>query len=144
MAAFTELYQNIIHTLDHMHRLHERCEEDEDRAVTARQTKGLKESSTLLASAISEVIECFGRKNWRGGRKVAAYAADEIKSVVKPYRESVMASVAAGEIDMTVSTRRLEAVRWLRRVSRHVSRIAEHLTEVFTEEAPQKGGSGRG
>lgn len=128
---------NLIHTLDHMQRLHERCEEDEDRAVTARRTEGLQECSTLLADAISDLVECFGHTHWRRGADIAAAAAEKIRKKVKPYRRSVMAAAAAGEIGSNVTTRRLEAVRWLRRVSRHVSRIALHLADVFVEESPE-------
>ena len=70
------------------------------------------------------------------GADFAAEAAESIRKEVKPYRRAVMAAAAAGEIDLNVTTRRLEAVRWLRRVSRHVNRIATHLADVFVEEPP--------
>lgn len=127
---------NLIHTMDHMQRLHERCEEDEDRAVTARETAGLKKCSETLAAAVSDVMECFGSSLWRKGAETASAAAESIRREVKPYRRSVMAAAAAGEIDLSATTRRLEAVRWLRRVSRHVNRIASHLADVFIEEPP--------
>jgi phosphate:Na+ symporter len=119
-----------------MQRLHERCEEDEDRAVTARQAEGLQEPSALLAGAISDVTECFGEKRWRRGAEIAAAAAEKIKVVVKPYRQAAMAAAAGGEAGLAVTTRKLEAVRWLRRVSRHVNRIASHLAEIYVEEPP--------
>ena len=67
---------NLIHALDHLQRLHERCEEDEDRVQTVNQ-------------------------------------------------------IANGQIDVLTGTARLEAIRWLRRVSKHVTRSTFHLYQAI-------------
>jgi phosphate:Na+ symporter len=121
----------IVHTLDHMRRAHERCEEDEDRAFTARRTPGLEEYCTLLVETINTIIECYGEKRWNRAAEEAKKTADAIHRQVRAIRKESMARLARNEIGMAEMTRRLEAIRWLRRVSKHISRITEHLVRVF-------------
>jgi phosphate:Na+ symporter len=121
----------IVHTLDHMRRAHERCEENEDRAFTARRAPGLGEYCALLVATINTVIECYGEKRWNRAAEEAKKTADAIHHQVRAIRKESMASLARNEIGMAEMTRRLEAIRWLRRVSKHISRITEHLERVF-------------
>jgi phosphate:Na+ symporter len=117
---------NIIHTLDHLQRLHERCEEDEDRAVTARDTPGLSEECRLLTTTIKEIINDIETSNWSHAYEIAKKAGDLIHNKVKPFRAEVMSRVVSGELDVNRGTSNLEAIRWLRRVSRHITRITQH------------------
>jgi phosphate:Na+ symporter len=121
----------LVHTLDHMRRAHERCEEDEDRAFTARRFSGLGEHCTLLVETINTIIACYGEKRWNRAAEEARKTADTIHRQVRAIRKESMASLARNEIGMAEMTRRLEAIRWLRRVSKHISRITEHLERVF-------------
>jgi len=121
-----ERFVNIIHTLDHLQRLHERCEEDEDRAVTARDTPELAEECTVLTNTIKEIIQDIEDNNWHHAYDIANKAGEIIHSKVRPYRAQVMSKVATGELDVNQGTSNLEAIRWLRRVSRHVTRITQH------------------
>lgn len=121
-----ERFVNIVHTLDHLQRLHERCEEDEDRAVTARDTPELSEECSLLTRTIKEIIQDIGDNSWHHAYEIAAEAAKTIHKKVRPYRAEVMSRVASGELSVNRGTSNLEAIRWLRRVSRHVTRITLH------------------
>ncbi|MEX0998587.1 MAG: Na/Pi symporter [Thermodesulfobacteriota bacterium] len=121
-----ERFVNIVHTLDHLQRLHERCEEDEDRAVTARDTAELSEECSLLTRTIKEIIQDIGDNSWHHSSEIADEAAKTIHKKVRPYRAEVMSRVASGELSVNRGTSNLEAIRWLRRVSRHVTRITQH------------------
>lgn len=118
---------NIIHTLDHMQRLHERCEENEDRAIVARETLELKGLCQLLTEAINEIINNIDENHWVAATHLAKKTATEIDEQNSTLRNSIMAKVASGEIDAPTGTNCLEAIRWLRRVSKHIARITEHL-----------------
>jgi hypothetical protein len=52
---------------------------------------------------------------------------------VVPYREEVLAAVARGQLDVDAGTARLEAIRWLRRVSQHLERACYHLGAVAAQ-----------
>ncbi|MEW6145805.1 MAG: Na/Pi symporter [Thermodesulfobacteriota bacterium] len=126
-GAEWERLLNMFHTLDHLQRLHERCEEDEDRAVTARDTPELAEECSLLISCVRSIVDDIEDNNWLQAAEKANDASSKIHLKVRPYRRSVMAGIARGTYDVYLGTGKLEAVRWLRRVSRHVARITEHV-----------------
>ena len=54
----------MIHTLDHMQRLHERCEEDEDRAITLRDTKHFSKERDIIILGIKSIMEDMKSKKW--------------------------------------------------------------------------------
>ncbi len=116
----------VIHTLDHLQRLHERCEEDEDRAITARHTPELAEECRLLTSSIRKILEDIENEDWSEAYKTAVSTGAAIHDKVRPFRAEIMARIASGQIDANLGTSNLEAVRWLRRVSRHITRITQH------------------
>ena len=130
-GANWERLVQIIHTLDHLQRLHERCEEDEDQAITARETGELREECALLVWSIGEILGLIDHNKWAQAAKLAKEASKKIHTKVRPFRESVMSKVAEGEIDVYRSRNYLEAIRWLRRVGRHVQRICEHVDKSY-------------
>ncbi len=124
-----ERLMNLMHTLDHLQRLHERCEEQEQRAITARDTEELREISALLVSCIDGVFVDITQKDWPAAALLAEETAELIHERVPPYRATVMAMVGSGLLDVDQGTARLEAIRWLRRVSKHIARITRHFNE---------------
>ena len=67
---------------------------------------------------------------WTQAAAVAAACARAVHRRVGPYRQEVLAAVACGELDVDAGTARLEAIRWLRRVSQHLERAANHLAAM--------------
>ncbi len=126
-GADWERLLNMFHTLDHLQRLHERCEEDEERAITARETEELAEECSLLINSIGSIIIDIEASNWLKAAEKAKDTAAKIHIKVRPYRRSVMAGIAGGTFDVYLGTGKLEAIRWLRRVSKHIERITEHV-----------------
>jgi phosphate:Na+ symporter len=121
----------LVHTLDHLQRLHERCEEEEDRAITARKTIDLAENRNLLITTIYKIMEDF--ENNRPGK--AAHRAEKTANVISQQeevlRENLMNKVASGMLDIPETTEYLEAIRWLRRVSKHIARITYHYNQAI-------------
>ena len=126
-GAEWERLVNMFHALDHLHRLHERCEEEEDRAITARATEELSEECGLLINSIRDIIPAIKSNDWIQAKAFSKQTSSKIHDKVKPYRKTVMAGIAGGRYDAGQGTEKLEAIRWLRRVSKHISRIAEHM-----------------
>jgi phosphate:Na+ symporter len=122
---------NLIHALDHLQRVHERCEEDEDRAVTVKGADELATEHQLLVETMNAVL-CFVEVNrWDQAAHDANQTAGVIHKIVRPYRERAMAQVGSGQIDVATGTARLEAIRWLRRVSKHINRICYHMNQAI-------------
>lgn len=117
----------LIHTLDHMQRLHERCEEDEYRADIARVADELQDCRQLLLSSIAVFLESIDVGNWTSVVDKTSEIAREIESDHDAYRHFIMEKTGRGELDVRQATRLLEARRWMLRVSRHVAHISKHL-----------------
>lgn len=123
----------LIHTLDHMQRLHERCDEEVERAVTARSAASLKPQCTLLVNALSNIEAAMVDNQWLSAAQQAAEVADKIDAQRSEARAQVMESIGSGEISVSDGTAHLEAIRWLRRVSHHIARITHHMTAAYIE-----------
>ena len=122
---------NMIHALDHLHRLHERCEEEYDRAVTAKEVEELSNQSKILTNKIRMIIENIENNHWAKAASLADETSSNIHKLVKPFRNNVMGKMARGELDASIGTSELEAIRWLRRVSKHIARITKHFEQAI-------------
>jgi phosphate:Na+ symporter len=120
----------LVHALDHLQRLHERCEEDEDRAITARETADLSSIKHGLVSAIVDVQDKIMRADWVDIAVRSRKVELDIGEQVDPMRDIIASSIASGRLDIPDATDCLEAIRWLDRVSHHVNRIALHIQQA--------------
>lgn len=121
----------MIHTLDHMQRLHERCEEEEDRAITLRDTEHFSKERDIMILGIKSIIEAMQTKQWHKMYKQAHKTKSALYKHLKPYRKMVVTKIARGEIDVDEGTDYLEGIRWLKRVSWHLSRISSHYEQAL-------------
>ena len=128
-GAEWERMLGIVHTLDHMQRLHERCEEEEDRAITARGSAELSDYGRTMVKTINGIFNDIETQSWIEAAERADKTAVYIHDQVEPLRQSILAKIASHEIDVPQGTGRLEAIRWLKRVSKHVARIMQHYGE---------------
>jgi phosphate:Na+ symporter len=119
----------VIHILDHMQRLHERCEEEEDRADTARTRQEFQAEREALVVAIGDVIDNIDAQNWIDAAHAARQAELKIKEQEEVLRAVVMKEIASDHIALHAGTNMLEAIRWLSRVSNHIGRITDHLNQ---------------
>ena len=120
----------LVHALDHLQRLHERCEQDEDRAVTARQAADLSSIHQGLLSMIIDIQEEIIVDNWKDIVVRSRLAEMDITEQVEPMRDIIASSVTYGRLDVPGATDCLQAVRWLDRVSHHIARISYHLQQA--------------
>lgn len=121
----------IYHTLDHMQRLHERCEEEEDRAVTARESVELEEVRNRLGSCLPRLYAAYVQNQWGEAVEIAAENHAWVAERVEPLRALTVEQVAHNDISVAAATNRMEAIRWLMRVSRHLARINHHLATAM-------------
>jgi phosphate:Na+ symporter len=116
-----------IHILDHLQRLHERCDEEEDRAFAAKNNDDLILFVKHLITLISQIFNHIDHQRWRENAQLARNANETLLAKLAPIREEVMSNIAVGDITVPQATQRAEAIRWLKRVSYHISRITHHL-----------------
>ena len=130
MAEPGKALLHLLHGLDHLQRLHERCEEDQDRLRTAATSAGLGSERRLLLETLDQLPELVQQGRWPQASDLASASAQALHRRVAPYRQEVLAAVARGELDLDAGTARLEAIRWLRRVSQHLERACYHLGAI--------------
>ena len=118
---------SLIHSLDHMQRLHERLDEDTGRAETALFLNDLDGPRNKLSQLLSEIINAVTEIDklimFDG---LLLYVDENAESL----RHQTMTKISAGEMSVAEANRHLEAIRWLRRVSIHVHKIMHHLAKV--------------
>ncbi|MFO7629038.1 MAG: Na/Pi symporter [Prochlorococcaceae cyanobacterium] len=125
-----ELLLHLLHGLDHLQRLHERCEEEQDRLRTAATSASLGPERQKLLATLKELLAWIQQGRWPLASSVARECAQQLHRRVDPYRQEVLAAVAQGLLDVDAGTTRLEAIRWLRRVSQHLERVCHHLGAI--------------
>lgn len=117
----------LLHTLDHMQRLYERCEEEEDRIIVARESKLFVEQIGAVMNMIRQVLVDVELGNWSEAQKIAEQVYVEMKNEETSNRSLIIARMGKGEIDVPTGTQYLESLRWLKRVSRHIMQITRHF-----------------
>jgi phosphate:Na+ symporter len=115
-----------IHLLDHLQRLHERCDEEPERGLRLPQTAGLLAPSQRFVQSLRETMSALAAKAFDRAESVSAEAAGRLRRQAADLRAGIMAEVASGHLAVPAGTRSLESLRWLRRVSYHVSRVTHY------------------
>lgn len=118
---------SMIHAIDHMQRLHERCEEEENRAKVVQSSSRLGKQRERLIDANKEMIELIPANRWEEIAGVAGTLQREIAETADQYRQLIAADIGTGLLDVYKGTARMEAARWLTRVSDHIARITHHM-----------------
>lgn len=117
----------IIHVLDHMQRLHERCSEETHFAKMLNHNAEMKASLKQIMQDISLMITHIKKEHWEEVFKIAKTTSINLSKQVEPIRNNIMTGIALGELSIPQATDDMEAIRWLQRVFNHVVRISYHL-----------------
>lgn len=117
----------LMHILDHLQRLHERCEEEAYRPIKTRSNRDLRTHCEQLALTVSETINDLNQQKWHQAQQRTEKMVEAIQTMVSPCRREVMIKIASGELTVSQGTVSLDAIRWLQRVSQHIAKLTEHL-----------------
>lgn len=111
-----------LHVVDQLQRLVDR-EAQVDRAATTREVFELRLMAREVREALREPVDASLLGTLAGG---LAHGRDT-------YRAEVLGGAGRDEIDSTDAMRRLDAYRWLERVTHHAWRAAHHLDQLERE-----------
>ncbi len=128
-ARWKELI-SLIHILDHAQRLHERCEEEEYRARLVQKSPDLHTDQQHLITANNKIISAISSKRFSDAKNYAHSNKKLIIQSMEPYRNMIAEKMAKDEINIPAGTSKLEAARWLIRVSHHIARITFHMEKA--------------
>jgi phosphate:Na+ symporter len=122
---------SLFHTMDHVQRLFDRCYEDARRANIAANMQELKDDREKVMAILVQIVNDLEQAQPLDAAERSGVLVADVSGRVDTLRNQVMVSVAHSEISADEGTRRLEAIRWLDRVSEHVSRLTHHLATVM-------------
>lgn len=126
---------SLIHTVDHMQRLLERCNEEE-RAFIASHREQLENARFILDSEIDDMIAAVEESRFKTAHEIAEHSWQRLQQLETTGRDSIYSEVALGRVDVNYATECAEALRWLTRVSRHLSRICYYLDQAGGDKKP--------
>ncbi len=121
---------DIIHTIDHLQRLFDRCEEDENRALFLQASDRLAKERTLLTECNEMLLLDIQAHQYTKAEQCAKARAKMIKKAVDKERDIITSLMANDTISIPDGTKNLEALRWLQRSSAHIARIVYHLEQA--------------
>lgn len=116
-----------VHALDHMQRLHERVDEEPERPHAVDDTTELRALASGLSRAVEGVRAALRQRKLNSVIDAVAQTSERFEAATDEVRVTILSEVAADRLSVSEGTRRLEAFRWLRRVSYHLWRITLHL-----------------
>ncbi|WP_373018478.1 Na/Pi cotransporter family protein [Thiomicrorhabdus sp.] len=129
---------SMIHMLDHLQRLHERCEEESDRAQASKQFTILQKFSRRLENDIVNLQTQFQQNQWDNALKLSRQLYYFIRQDTEGYRHKMVQKMGQGEISADECRDSLEAIRWMERISKHLYRISYHLEKMLFGSATGK------
>ncbi len=121
---------SLIHTMDHLQRLHERCEEEEYPKIELAQSSQLQSIRKTLVDCIPEIIDHIQQQKWLKAYKTANHARSLIHKQEKSHREHIIQEIGVGKLDVNQGSDLLASLRWLKRISVHIARICRHLQQA--------------
>ena len=121
----------LVHCLDHLHRLHERCQEEPDRAAAARESTELAAQAGRVRRHAVLVMAALNDNRWSGLDRTTETLAGELAALELTTRAGIAGRVASGELDWSEANALLAGVRWLKRVSSHMAGIERHLATAI-------------
>ncbi|MGB0467266.1 MAG: Na/Pi cotransporter family protein [Pontibacterium sp.] len=112
---------SMLHCMDHLQRLHERCDEEPERALMLQKIP-------MLRSQVDALKAYLDNGHTDPGSLVTQHQA--LLSQQDVIRHAIIAEIVAGHLDVEQGTDQLEALRWLVRVLRHQGRIDSYLQKA--------------
>ncbi len=121
----------MIHTLDHLQRLHERCEEESDRAEASKHFPVLSRFSQRLEQDVESLQNYIQKCQWDQSLKCTRQLYHFIRQDAETYRHKMVQKMGKGELNADQCWDSLEAIRWMERVSKHLYRISYYLEKML-------------
>lgn len=126
---------SLVHMLDHLQRLHERCDEDAQRAKFAAFSFDLRQERNDFCTKNQKIIEAIASKNFSLASKYAKESNEAITNAIEPFRGFIANEIAEDKIDIPEGNQQREAIKWLSRVSTHIWRITYYLERTVMDTA---------
>lgn len=121
----------MIHILDHLQRLHERCEEESDRAEASKHFPTLQKTSRRMADDIVQFRQQILSAKWRQALNISQQLSEFVNQDAETFRHEMVEKIGRGDINADQCWDSLEAIRWMQRVSHHLARLSFHIQKML-------------
>lgn len=122
---------DIIHITDHLQRLIDRCQEDEKSIGYLIRSEYLKEGFNTLYNEIDVQLTNLETRTYDKATTHAKHSSKKIKKFASHTRDSLTALMADDTVSIMEGSKALDALKWLKRSSAHISRISRHFEAAF-------------
>ena len=122
-----EYFINLFHAMDHIQRLHYRCDEGVDKVVDLKYIEDTASIRKNVSDVFINVIIDLENNNWLAAEEWTNELAVNITKQMEELRHRIMANVADNHISVARGNASLDAVRWLDRICGHSSRLSHYL-----------------
>lgn len=122
---------NLIHVIDHLQRLFDRCSEDEQKALFLQSSTLLGLEKKQFIELIQTTLQLLEKKYLYELANYTQQSNNKIDKKIQQKREEITLLMADGTVNINEGTYYLEAIRWLQRSSVHITRIAYHLQQAI-------------
>ncbi len=122
-----DYFINIFHAIDHIQRLHHRCDTAYERITDLKYIEDTDSDRKKVAAVLAEFITDMEMNEWSAAAKRAEELSDYITKRVKQLRQIIMEHVANNHFSVARGNASLDAVRWLERINHHVARLSHYL-----------------
>ncbi len=126
---------NCFHVLDHLQRLHERCDEDAPSQRQLRHATDLTLDHLRLKQTVERVAQSLQEGRYDEARDLARKNSEAFSDRIETVRASILSHVADVSLEVEEATSALKVMRWFTRVSNHIAQITLHLAEIHDHEA---------
>ena len=122
-----EYFINLFHAMDHIQRLHYRCDKGLDKMIDLKYIEDTVAIRKNIADVFVYVIVDLENNDWLAAEERTHELAVNITKQMEALRHSIMARVADNHISVARGNASLDAVRWLDRISGHSARLSHYL-----------------
>lgn len=129
---------HLLHAHDHLQRLQERLDEQE-RVHCLRSSGELTALREYLLPVLRAIPQQVRQRHWLKLQQQCHDLEGQLDHQLDRERQQLIASSADGRLSLEDSGLQLDALRWVQRVSRHLSRLSEHLGGAMLNATPPTG-----
>jgi len=123
----------MIHVLDHLHRLHQRCDEETLQIKSLAALHQLEAVRPQVLGRLNTFVQQLQHEQWHLAFEQARDLRIGLANQLEPVRNAIMMDIALGKVSVPRATEHMEALRWLQRIANHLARIAYHLSRLPAE-----------
>lgn len=122
---------HLIHVIDHLQRLLDRCSEDKHKVSLLQSSSLLIEEKNQFIKFIQTILKLLEKESLEELSTFTQKNNKNVEETVEQQRQKITLLMADGTLSLDEGTYHLEAIRWLQRSSTHITRISHHLEQAI-------------